>query len=114
MDSIVSKVDVGRHVTGDPQNPHPDVDTEVRNQGLDPALPKKSRAKPKPIRRKKSKLYKKARKSPVVPLLTPRSQRISRRPLEPPEEASVNETMNDWAREKILRKCLDLMKLKGK
>ena len=49
MDSIVSKVDVGRHVADDSQNSHPDVDTEVRNQGLDPALRKKSRAKPKKI-----------------------------------------------------------------
>ena len=34
--------------------------------------------------------------------------------MEPLKEASVNKTMNNWAREKILRKCLDLMKLKEK
>ena len=71
---ITSKVAVDPHAAYDPQDPHldgvvddpqkpcPDVDTEVANLEVDPALTKKLRVKPKPMCRKKGKLSKKQAK----------------------------------------------------
>ena len=111
MDYITSTVAVDPHTADDPRDPHLDdvvdcpqkpcldVDTEVWNLEVDPALPKKPRVKPKPMRRKKGKLSKyRPKKSPVAPLPPPCSRSISRRlvPIDPPAAlvaASVNKTM---------------------
>ena len=126
MNSSISKVAVGPHDADDPQDPHLDgavddpqipcldADAEVSNLEVDHALPKKPRAKPKPIRRKKGKLSKiRPKKSPVVPLPPSQPQSISWRPVpvDPPTAASVTSTMHDWTKEKLLRKYLDLVKI---
>ena len=45
MKSISSKVVVDCHVAGGSQNPHLDIDVEVRSSEVGPVLPKKPSAK---------------------------------------------------------------------
>ena len=111
MDSVISKLVIDYNAVDNPQNPHPKVDAESMSSGRISVLPKKPMTKPKPMCRKRTNLLVRQIDPPWYPyyLLI----LVSWCCVELPKYPSTIKTMNNWTKDTIPRKWLDLVKLKS-